>query len=230
MPAPVLPAPTAAAPASIDFSGIPGLTMSRALLYLPGRDQIYARVLRQFSDSYSQGVPGLDAALHAGDWASAQRLLHSLRGACGAVGAISLQAEAQALDARLKGLESPGAVVIDPPDASALHACLSALVAAVRARLGGGDAPAAPPGGPVADTAALSAGLRALVNQLRQADFQSGAQFRRIEPALHAALGAHEVQHLSQPLRMHDYEAALVQAELLLSRLPSQPAPRGAGQ
>ena len=204
--------------------------MSRALLYLPGRDEIYARVLRQFSDNYGDGVPGLDAALQAGDWVGAQRLLHSLRGACGAVGAIQLQVEAQLLDARLKGLESPGAVVIDPPDASALHACLSTLVAAVRARLGGGHAPALPPGGPVADTAALGAGLRRLVTQLRQADFQAGEQFRSIESALHAALGTHEVQRLRQPLGEHDFEAALAQAEQLLARLPARTAPAGAGQ
>ena len=204
--------------------------MSRALLYLPGRDQIYARVLRQFSDNYGQGVPGLDAALLSGDWAGAQLLLHSLRGACGAVGAISLQNEAQVLEARLKGLVSPGAVVIDPPDASALHACLSALVAAVRARLGGGDAPAVPPGVPLADTVELGAGLRTLVAQLGQADFQAGEQFRRIEPALHAALGTQDVQRLRQPLRAHDYEAALAQAELLLARLSARPAPAAAGQ
>jgi two-component system sensor histidine kinase/response regulator len=143
------PAATALAPpAAIDFSGIPGLTMSRALLYLPGRGQIYARVLRQFSDHYGQGVPGLDAALQAGDWAGAQRLLHSLRGACGAVGAIDLQAEAQVLETRLQGLASPGAVVIAPPDAAALHAGLAALVAALRGRLGSGDGSTVAPAGP----------------------------------------------------------------------------------
>ena len=227
---PVPPASAAAPPASVDFTGIPGLTMSRALLYLPGRDQIYARVLRQFSDNYGQGVPGLDAALQGGDWAGAQRLLHSLRGACGAVGAISVQAEAQVLEARLKDLESPGTVVVDPPDASALHACLSTLVATVRARLGRGDAPAAQPGGPVIDMAAMGAGLRALVTRLQQADFQAGEQFRRIEPALHAALGAQEVQRLRQSLGVHDYEAALTQAERLLDRLTARPAPADAGQ
>lgn len=127
--------PAAAAPAGVDFSGIPGLTMTRALLYLPGGDQIYARVLGKFADTYGQGVPGLDAALHAADWVVARRLLHALRGACGAVGAIDVQAEAKLLDAHLQGLESAGAPVTDPPEATALHACLAMLVAALRDRL-----------------------------------------------------------------------------------------------
>jgi len=121
--------------------------MSRALLYLPGRDQVYVRVLRQFCDTYGQGLPGLDAALLAGDSAAAQRLLHALRGACGAVGATGVQAEAQALELQLQlqlQLQDDGSAGLPAgalPDAQPVHASLAALVAAVRQRL----AAAAPP-------------------------------------------------------------------------------------
>ena len=134
---------SASASAGPDFSGIAGLTMSRALLYLPGRDQVYVRVLRQFCDTYGQGLPGLDAALLAGDSAAAQRLLHALRGACGAVGATGVQAEAQALELQLQ-LQDDGSAGLPAgalPDAQPVHASLAALVAAVRQRL----AAAAPP-------------------------------------------------------------------------------------
>ncbi|MDH4392477.1 MAG: response regulator, partial [Aquabacterium sp.] len=230
--------------AMVDFSGIHGLAMSRALLYLPGRDLVYARVLRQFADSYGRGVPGLDAALQAGDWAAAQRLLHSLRGACGAVGAVGLQAQAQTLEERLQLALSGDQAMANRPDARALNACLAALVAAVRDRLDtaaaamsgapagqlGDRAPGhvrvgdVPAGDLPLDDRQLGEGLRMLVAQLRLADFQAGEQFRQIESALHAALGAQAVQHLRTPLRAQDYEAALVQAELLLARLgPQQP-------
>ena len=46
----------------VALDGIPGLTMSRALLYLPGRDLLFARVLRQFAESYHAGLPELDTA------------------------------------------------------------------------------------------------------------------------------------------------------------------------
>ena len=134
-----------------DFSGIPGLTMSRALLYLPGRDQIFARVLRQFIDHYGQGVPGLAAALQAGHWAEAGRRLHSLRGACGAVGATGVQAKAQALEQAVLALAlaEPGqpvsSAVAPEPAAQALHTALLALVSAVQSRLDVSDQPAQAP-------------------------------------------------------------------------------------
>jgi PAS domain S-box-containing protein len=231
--APAVPATPAATPAVApaapgpDFSGIAGLTMSRALLYLPGRDQVYARVLRQFSDNYALGVPGLDAALLAGDWPAAQRLLHALRGACGAVGATAVQAEAQALELQIKALGAAGMPASLQPDAVAVHTSLASLVAALRERLALAEPPAPPPApaagaaSPGAHPPAVAAALQSLVVQLRQADFQAGESFRRLEPALRATLGAQAVQRLAGPLRQHDYAAALREAEALLGRLPA---------
>jgi PAS domain S-box-containing protein len=222
-PAPAAPVPTDAAPTAVqalppapDFSGIPGLTMSRALLYLPGRDQVFARVLGQFCDNYGQGVPGLDAALQAGQWKEAQRLLHALRGACGAVGATELQAQALALEHRLQPL-AEGALPSSPrPGAEQVHATLHQLVAAVRARLGTHRPRPAPVAAP-----ALQLALERLVGQLRRAEFQAGAAFREIEAPLRTAVGDAAVQQLAQPLARHDYEAALRAAEDLRAALPA---------
>ncbi|MES2716203.1 MAG: PAS domain S-box protein [Pseudomonadota bacterium] len=235
-PAPAAAAPPAAAPAAAvrapaaptpDFSGIPGLTMARALLYLPGRDEVFARVLRQFSDNYGQGVPGLDAALQAGQWVDAQRLLHSLRGACGAVGATGVQAEALALEQALQALAEqapPLAAAAAAPSSAALQACLQALVDAVRERLALAAAAAAVPPPPAARSLQLADGLGRLVGLLRVADFQAGAAFRTLEPMLRDVLGAGAAQRLAQPLRQHDYEAALQVAEALLASLAPAPA------
>lgn len=209
-----------------DFSGIPGLTMSRALLYLPGRDQIFARVLRQFIDNYGQGVPGLQAAMQAGHGAEARRLLHSLRGACGAVGATGVQAEALALEQALQAVADGAAETVAPPSAEALHSSLQALVANVRARIAAA-APAAPTAAPGAQ---LAHGLGHLVERLRLADFQAGALFRELEPALREALGVAAVQRLALPLRQHDYEAALLAGQALLASLAALPVASAAVQ
>ncbi|OYU72364.1 MAG: hypothetical protein CFE45_40335, partial [Burkholderiales bacterium PBB5] len=95
----------AAADDGPDFSGIPGLTMTRALIYLPGRKQVYARVLKQFAGDYRHGLNGLDAAVAEGHHAQARQLLHSLRGACGAVGATEIVAEALALETTLQAAD-----------------------------------------------------------------------------------------------------------------------------
>jgi CheY-like chemotaxis protein len=233
-PAPASAAPPAA-PGMPDFSGIRGLTMSRALLYLPGRDQVFARVLRQFCDNYAQGVPGLTAALQAGQWVEAQRLLHALRGACGAVGATAVQAEALALEHQLQRLangdttngdttQAPGEAanrttgaspaVPAGPSASPVLRTLQALVDTVQARLAAvADSTVAPP------APALQPGLQRLIGQLRRAEFLAGAQFRAIEAGLRAVLGDAAVQRLAQPLARHDYDTALNAAEALRSAL-----------
>jgi PAS domain S-box-containing protein len=222
------PTPASAAVPTPDFSGIPGLTMSRALLYLPGRDQIYARVLRQFIDNYGQGLPGLDAALQAGNRAEARRLLHALRGACGAVGATEVQAQAMAMEQALQPVPAgapgpPGAAT----DAGPLNSSLRDLVHAVRQRLATAAEAAAGTAAPapaVASSQQAAMALRRLADSLRVADFQAGQQFRQIEPMLRSVLGD-AVQRLALPLGQHDYETAWLAAEALLAGLaPVSPA------
>jgi len=188
-------------------------------------------VLRQFSANYGQGVPGLDAALQAGDLAAAQRVLHSLRGACGAVGATAVQAEAQALELQLKAPEAADATAAADaadaadaaerplPSTAALHTQLARLVAAVRQRLAAAESPPAPAGAVMGDAGALAGRLQALAGQLAQGDFQAGQAFRQLEPALRAALGAAAAARLGQPLQQHDHAAALQQCRALLGQL-----------
>ena len=132
---------------------VPGLTMARALTYLPGREQLFERVLRQFASLYQPGIAGLSAALAAHDWQQVSRLLHALRGACGAIGATDLLARSAALEQALapQALAAPanGAEPAEPADAVPLAAQarqiehdLMALVSLIQAQLG--SAPAGP--------------------------------------------------------------------------------------
>ena len=129
---------------------VPGLTMARALTYLPGREQLFERVLRQFASLYQPGIAGLSAALAAHDWQQVSRLLHALRGACGAIGATDLLARSAALEQALapQALAAPSNGA-EPADAVALAAQarqiehdLMALVSLIQAQLG--SAPAGP--------------------------------------------------------------------------------------
>ena len=91
----------ATAGAASAVPSIPGLTLARALLYLPGRDAVFHRVLRQFADQYGAGIAALKRLPDPQDRPAAMRLLHALRGACGAIGAVTLAAQAQALEVEL---------------------------------------------------------------------------------------------------------------------------------
>jgi len=197
-----------------DFGSIPGLTMSRALLYLPGRDQVFARVLRQFVANYGEGQPALLAAMAEGRWGDARRLLHSLRGACGAVGATELMAQAQALEQRLEVLDSSTRPTAPPKrllaelraDAGRLQQTQQALVAAIDERL---RQPSAAQPDEVSLPALLVA-MDGLGSLLRIADFSALARHRELEPQLRAAFGEEAARSVERPLRTHDYDAALL--------------------
>jgi CheY-like chemotaxis protein len=207
------------------LDGIPGLAVSRALLYLPGRDLLFARVLRQFAETYCAGLLELDAALAQGRWTDAQGALHSLRGACGAIGATDLARLSLALESALNGTLQPDAGVATRhvwlSQAATLQSALAALVRAITERLSfvagtsSGRAVPAPP------TAELLAAVEALGGLLRSADFKAGACFREIEPMLRAALGETATRTLELPLQAHDYEGAWAALQAL--NLPPNP-------
>ena len=119
--------------------GIPGLVNSRALTFLPGHDNVYAAVLRRFATQYADGVPGLEACLEQGLWHDIGRALHSLRGACGAVGAVDLAEHCERLESAVWALADGAADPDDtagvPPGLAALQATLRALAAAIDHRL-----------------------------------------------------------------------------------------------
>jgi CheY-like chemotaxis protein len=213
VPGPAQP-PAAADGASWDFSAIPGLTMSRALFYLPGRDQIFARVLQQFAHNYLDGLPGLMTALTNGQWLQARRLLHSMRGACGAVGAMDLATRSQNLEQHLETLE---ASTSDQPDASAAallaaQGLLDALDELVRAVMAQASlSPSAPKPASTARgmTEQLALAVAELARLLEVADFSAGAKHREVEPLLRQVFSEASCRTLARHLRHHDYEAAL---------------------
>ena len=230
------PAAETVVPATPDFSAIPGLTMSRALLFLPGRDQVYARVLRQFAHSYRGGLSALEDAVRAGQWALAQQLLHALRGACGAVGAVGLVGQAQALENQVQAQLDNAA---DASDLAALHLTLAALLADFQALLAAIDQRQPQPGAsqPAPDSAApagLPAGLDAALDDLaallQVADFQAGARHRAIEPLLRQAFGDSGARSIERPLHSHDYDAALLALQALRQGLARPALPQPAGQ
>jgi len=219
---------TQTSPASADrFANIPGLTMSRALLYLPGRDGVFARVLRQFVDSYSAGLPALTGALTADRRADARRTLHALRGACGAVGATRVMDLAQQLETALVDDEAPHDGILAAAwaaDAAALEAELASLVAQVSERLARPDAAASPAA--TLDLAALPAAVASLAALLEVSDFRANERHRDLEPLLLAAYGDEAAQAIERPLRMHDYDGAL---HALQRAVASGPRPQAAG-
>lgn len=201
--------------------------MTRALTYLPGRDDILARVLGQFAAGYGHGLPALAEQIEQGRWVQARAEVHALRGACGAVGAVALLDEAQVLEERLRALAT-GHVQPDVGASEQLRALaigldesLRRLVAAIRAaRLDELPAPAV-----ALDIDALAQQRLQLDRLLERADFAANACLREAAATLRAAFGDAALRRIEEPLRRYDHETALA----ALRSLPgAQPQAAGA--
>ncbi len=133
--------PQAGTAEAAGLAGIAGLSLSRALLFLPNRELLFAQLLRQFVHSYADGAALQLQALDHGDAGHAIGWLHALRGACGAVGALALQDQAQALERALAADRDASSerrtarCLALRGDAAALLQALAALTTEISARL-----------------------------------------------------------------------------------------------
>ena len=207
----------ASAPPPAATPGLPpvaGLDPVLGLRYTGGDPERYRALLRLFPDSARKDIAVLQAALARGDTATAARAAHSLKGAAGILGAVSIQAAAEALE---KSLE-------DPEDARGAAPALARLCdecGALAAALEGGLAGASAQGIRAADAPEALTDLARLLDDGHTA---AAALAEKLAPELAALLGA-ETTRFTRAISEFDYEAALA---LLRAHL-GQAAHPGAG-
>jgi len=114
-------------------SAIAGLDMALGLSHMMGKRPLYLDVLRRFAQGQRETMVGLRRALAAGDRATAERLVHTLKGLAASIGATQLRALAAEAETIIGGKFSDGLVeaAIAPMEAS-----LRQLVAALDSALG----------------------------------------------------------------------------------------------
>jgi PAS domain S-box-containing protein len=180
---------------------IPGIDMPLALSYFSGRVEPCLRVLRQFAHVHGGGLTELDALLARGDRRAATQLLHSLRGAAGAIGATRLVDQAAALEAAL-GLPSPPSRLTR--ESAQLRAELDQLVDGIERALPTRETIPAPLEQADVDDTDIDR-LDALI---ASADFSAAAVYRALAPRLKARHGD-ATRALAQHLQNFEYEQAL---------------------
>jgi CheY-like chemotaxis protein len=79
-------------------SGIEGLDTDTGLRRVIGKKPLYLSLLRKFIAGQKSAVADLLKALNANDWASAERIAHTLKGVSGNIGATGLQQLAETLE------------------------------------------------------------------------------------------------------------------------------------
>jgi signal transduction histidine kinase/DNA-binding response OmpR family regulator len=112
---------------------IEGLDMADGLGRILGNKKLYASLLRKFVSGFSGTVDQLRAALAAGDWETATRHAHTVKGSGAMLGATRLAAVALALETALRNHEAPELL---EPRIAEFDACLSDLMLAILQGLG----------------------------------------------------------------------------------------------
>ncbi|GAB7081351.1 hybrid sensor histidine kinase/response regulator [Megalodesulfovibrio paquesii] len=193
---------------------LPGIVLDTGLYRANRNTALYLRLLRSFARDYADAAARLRRELEAGQSDEARRLVHSIKGVAGNIGALTLSDAAAVVELELHD----GAAVPDTPPWLAFEAALAEV-------LGGLGALGGPDGGlPQQDTAPAATGaplehldhntlvqqLEALARQLDD-DLDAGvAAFQTLRPVLAGAgRGGGLLEQLDSCLDNFDIDGAI---------------------
>jgi PAS domain S-box-containing protein len=189
---------------------IGGLDLTLALGFSGGRVEPCLRVLRQFAQIHRAGLRDLDAHLASGDRGAALHLVHSLRGAGGAVGATRLVELAAALET---SFAQPLPLSRLARESALLQVELRHLVANIDHALPGAETRPLD----LDDMEIDKSELDEFEKLIASADFSAAAMYRALAPRLRERFGE-PARQLGDALRNFDHERALALLRLLRRR------------
>jgi len=211
-PAPVFIEPSPDQPEVRAMSAIAGLDTVSGVRNSLGRETLYLTLIGKFVAGQRDLPAHVASALAEGDWTSAERLVHTLKGVAAQIGAYELSELAVQFE---KAIRRRATSVTLEPMLAELARRLTALIDAMVERM-----PAAPAEStPVAvDRQALQAVCARLAAQLADDDFASSQTLEASEGLLRAGLG-HRFPVIADAVRSFDFAAALVSLQEATSSL-----------
>jgi two-component system sensor histidine kinase/response regulator len=114
-------------PAAGEPPALQRLDAAKAMANLGEDAELYAQVLAVFLDDAPNQLVSLDAALAIGDYQTASRAAHSLKGTSATLGADRLSAQALKMEKACKGGDKEMITAIDADFRAELHASLAAM-------------------------------------------------------------------------------------------------------
>ncbi len=172
------------------------LDVAGGLRQLMGDYALYLNILRRFQQRYHAAAAEVEAALAAGERAAAVRIVHTVKGAAGMVGARQVQQLAAALEAA--GCAAPLAP---------LERALARLMEAIAALLAAAPAAASPAApGPAPDARLL---LQRLARLLEEGDGAAIDVLEQSATVLAGALGVARYAQVAGAAHQFDFETAL---------------------
>lgn len=194
------------------------LEVETGLQQLMGDHDLYRQILRRFRQRYQDSAEQARTELLGGDAVSAQRTVHTLKGAAGMIGAQQLYLLSMALEPLFAG---PPTQCIGP--LVQLEQALRALMAAIDAELEAAQTGASvPPAAPaMAAASATTAGgppeagmlVQHLARLLEEGDGAAIDVLERSASVLAARLGVEVFQEVTEAAHQFDFEGALAVLE-----------------
>ena len=180
--------------------GIAALDTGPALRRMLGKSELYFATLRKFCSLHHDMPEQTRAALDAGDWESAQRQAHSLKGVAASIGAERLAQDAAVLEGLLA--ERRARAEIDA-GLAAFSIPLAELIAALHDKLPPPAVAALP------DAAAAAAAAAKLERLLADSDPDAMAALDRDAAALRSILPAPRFTEIEAAVHTCDFDDAL---------------------
>jgi len=191
-----------ATPSAGFLDGVAGLDVSLGLRHALGREALYLSLLSKFIATYSDAPLRLAGAIAESDWASAERMAHTLKGAAAQIGAGGLLNLASQLEEAIRKCQ-PAAVLA--PLQVRIAEALADLIASITARMPTAQAAAA--AGKI-DMRRFEEVGRRLASQLKDDDFACMQLLDDNEAMLKLALGE-RFPAIAAAIRDFDYMRAL---------------------
>ena len=177
-----------------------GVDMAGSLKRVAGNTRLYRSLLEQFADKQASAVTQITALLGQNDYATAERLAHTVKGVAGNIGIAHVQAVAGRVE---RGIREKDAAV--PALLAELDAALGPPVQAIRQAFGTVTAPTVASGATAAETSAAITKLRQLI---AANDGDAGDAVHDVAAALAGRVDEPQIAALRDAITAFDFDTA----------------------
>lgn len=192
---------------------IPGFNVPLALRQLGNNVKLYNKLLDQFQKSYASAAQDIAENVAGGDYETAERSAHTIKGLAGSLGATALQEVSAKLEKTCRE-QIQGAAYDEALAAFAKE--LGAAIAAIRSSMAA-EAPAAP-AAPAVSANLLASQLAALAAHVDDSDAKALMLFDEIKTQV-AAYDQNAAGRLAAAFELFDFVTAAEVIAALRSRL-----------
>ncbi|MHB8956727.1 MAG: response regulator [Pirellulaceae bacterium] len=197
------------------FAGaLPGIDRATGLMRVAGNEALYHKLLLDFHRNYADTVDRVRTALAESQSTDAERLVHTLKGVAGNIGAMDLHRAVEELDSALRLSDFVKAATLLPDVECELSKVIKGLeplaqrAKAERTEAEVTEAEVTEAGSTIiADRPAIETALRELGELVRKSDPEAEMALERLRGALQGLHGK-ELERIAQALDLFDFRAA----------------------